>query len=351
MSALARRCPQKCLSRRMASVFLRPYNEESGRRLRAQNQRYSPAGSGRHYEKSGSRPRTGGTPLRVLSTLNARLLTAGDFINLSQRKHASIRFPESSGNGSLLRFSQAPEQAPFPRNCQGFLFYDSGIPGAPLSASVRFRVTTANNPASFFGGEDLALPSGFPWQISLPQVVGNAKVGLIREQLLRERLTTEEQLSHCRALGLNRRIVPQLTLYHLDSLFVVDFAAQLHLTIVGRSPYLLLMNHMFEESGPQGVYHPWTGTALARFERSTRPEHAGRRVLHMRMVKITQPVACTVKNYSGRVVQPREGELVTIYDRRYLDRSLPQPWTYDIDTKRTKIAACLRALWDISGLP
>lgn len=73
---------------------------------------------------------------------------------------------------------------------------------------------------------------------------------------------------------------------------------------------------------------------------------AGRRIVHMRIVKITKPVECTVENYTGRVFKPEEGELLVVssYNRS------PKPWTFSMD-HRTKPAAALRVLWDKSELP
>ncbi|KAJ7698414.1 hypothetical protein B0H17DRAFT_1328669 [Mycena rosella] len=98
-------------------------------------------------------------------------------------------------------------------------------------------------------------------------------------------------------------------------------------------------------------YFPWTGSAVARFEPSVLPEHAGRRVIHMRIVEILEPVACTVDaaNYTGRVLQPQEGQLLTIQN----PSGISGPWAYDIDNDRptSKVAASLRVLWDNSPTP
>jgi hypothetical protein len=84
---------------------------------------------------------------------------------------------------------------------------------------------------------------------------------------------------------------------------------------------------------------------MARFEPSALPQYTGRRVLHLRILKILRPVNCTVDsaNYSGRVVEPKEGELFTVRNRV----GVREPWAYDIDARKTTIAAGLRALWDI----
>ncbi|KAJ7708157.1 hypothetical protein B0H17DRAFT_1031823, partial [Mycena rosella] len=106
------------------------------------------------------------------------------------------------------------------------------------------------------------------------------------------------------------------------------------------------MTNLFKNQtrGAKG-YFPWTGSGIARFERSTLSEHAGRRMLNLRIIKILQPVTCTVdaRSCDGRVMRPEEGQLFTV--RSY--GGPPEPWAYDID-KENKSAAALRVLWDNS---
>ncbi|KAJ7890361.1 hypothetical protein B0H13DRAFT_2340990 [Mycena leptocephala] len=67
------------------------------------------------------------------------------------------------------------------------------------------------------------------------------------------------------------------------------------------------------------------------------------RVIHMRIVKIGEPVARTVENYLGRIVRLEEGQLLTVAMRG----GPPEPWSYDID-RNTKDGAGFHALWDAS---
>ncbi|KAJ6546056.1 hypothetical protein DFH09DRAFT_1088014 [Mycena vulgaris] len=96
-------------------------------------------------------------------------------------------------------------------------------------------------------------------------------------------------------------------------------------------------------------YYDDIGSAVARFEVSTLPQHAGRRVLHIRIVKILQPVACSVAGYEGRVVRPKEDHLLTVR----FHGGPPEAWAYDIHTPPKnatpdfRVAAVLRVLWNI----
>jgi hypothetical protein len=80
------------------------------------------------------------------------------------------------------------------------------------------------------------------------------------------------------------------------------------------------------------------GPALARFEPSTSPEHAGRRVVHLRIVKLVRPVTSRIMGYSGGFPKPEEGQLLV------RDGALT-PWAYDLDIESVA-ATAFRVLWD-----
>ncbi|KAJ7110672.1 hypothetical protein C8R44DRAFT_883795 [Mycena epipterygia] len=82
----------------------------------------------------------------------------------------------------------------------------------------------------------------------------------------------------------------------------------MRLTAVGNVLHTVDINP-FRDSEAGNVL-PWSGSAAARFEPSTDAKHAGRRILHLRIVKIIQPVTSTVKGYTGKVIKPEEGRLL-----------------------------------------
>jgi hypothetical protein len=49
---------------------------------------------------------------------------------------------------------------------------------------------------------------------------------------------------------------------------------------------------------------------LARFERSTLPEHNGTRTVLLRFLKIITPINCVIPQYDNYVRLPKEGELL-----------------------------------------
>ncbi|KAJ7700380.1 hypothetical protein B0H17DRAFT_1047116 [Mycena rosella] len=311
------------------------------------------AGSPPPHESTGPRKR------HRVSTLNPSLITPADYIDISQRMGFTVAFPGATVNGPQHEFpyvheypysSNHPEQLPFPRHSRGFLYYQSDPQAGPLEGGVRLRVTPNNSPSSFPGGQDLLTPYGLPWQISLAQVACRPLYAPIGVQLVNETLVTLDQLSRCRDIFTSRAsLAPQYqyTLFSLASTFPVNFAHPITLTVVGEELHELELSMMFTASAPGCKRHfPWSGSAIAQFEPSTL--HAGR-VLHLRILKIVNPVAFAVdsESYTGQILRPKEGHLFRIIDRH----GVPGPWTYDIDHRESKIAAAFQILWENSTMP
>ncbi|KAF8155318.1 hypothetical protein K438DRAFT_1777681 [Mycena galopus ATCC 62051] len=282
----------------------------------------------------------------MVSTLNSLHISADDYVVLSGMDSVTIRFPKTRrGTYAKFRYCNMSHRstAPFPHHSAGFLYYHNPPNGLPLEGSVRLRVTLDKNPASFTSGQDLLLPSGAPWQTILPQIACREHHTLICQQLLREKLVTEEHLSRARRIFAGSdRITPQLILFRINQLFPVNFGASVQLTVVGKKLHKLDFPHLFSDE--EGRF-PWTGSALACFEPSTRSEHIGRRVVSLRLVQIIDPVACVAQSYRGRLPKPQEGQLLT--------GDGVAPWAYEIDNQSSP-AEALRVLWDnsrIASLP
>ncbi|KAF7334988.1 hypothetical protein MVEN_02249000 [Mycena venus] len=291
-----------------------------------------------------------GRPCRLISTLNPALLVSSDYIDLSHLSRKIIGFPKSRRDTlAEFRYEQTRNGVciPFPPQTAGFLYYYRDRGAAPLEGGVRFRVTSNNTPSSFHRGHDLPSPSGIPWEINLPQIAGRSSYSRIRDQLLKENIVTPEHLAQCHAIFGDRHIISPFTIFRLTQEFPVNFSSHIVLTVVGETLHTLKATSVFQAVKDGKAYLPWIGSGLARFEPSTRPEHTGRRVVHLRITKIVTPVSLGVEKYPGRVMKPEEGQLLTVS----LHRRIPEPWAYDIDAKDTHIAAALRVLWDNSRIP
>ncbi|KAJ7663394.1 hypothetical protein DFH06DRAFT_987040, partial [Mycena polygramma] len=288
-----------------------------------------------------------------ISTLNPARIRPEDYLDLSRRKRFTIQFPQSlAETGGTIRYRHQKakdlaktEVAPFPPQSTGFLYYHRPPDAAPLEGSIRLRVTPDNLPSSFPLGHDLALPSGVPWQLLLLQLATPKTLhDRFCDQLLYEKLVSPDQLAKCRALA-HTRLFPSLTLFRLGQPFPVNFESYIVLAVVDDKLHNLEFRSIFSGIKDGVQCHPWAGSATARFEPSTRPEHAGRRVVHLRIVEITKQIL--PKHPDVRVVKPEAGQLLTTHCRG--SRDLETPWAYDIDAKNTVASFALRALWDASA--
>ena len=94
-------------------------------------------------------------------------------------------------------------------------------------------------------------------------------------------------------------------------------------------------------------FHEFVGCALARFERSTLPDHKGTRTVVIRFLKIITPVKCVVPDYDDNVYCPKEGELHRRTGRKS-GKKAHEVWSVDIDrSKIPRIKLGLQLLWDI----
>ena len=78
---------------------------------------------------------------------------------------------------------------------------------------------------------------------------------------------------------------------------------------------------------------------MARFERSTLPDHEGTRTVVLRFLKIITPVKCVTPGYDGYLFFPMEGEL---YQR--IRHTSELVWSVNIDKGAT--IRGLQLLWD-----
>ena len=86
---------------------------------------------------------------------------------------------------------------------------------------------------------------------------------------------------------------------------------------------------------------------MARFERSTLPEHKGTRTVVLRFLKIITPLSCVIPNYDEYMPRPVGGEL-----HQRASRFAYRVWNINIDKPGPK-SVCqpytirsLQLLWD-----
>ena len=88
---------------------------------------------------------------------------------------------------------------------------------------------------------------------------------------------------------------------------------------------------------------------MARFERSTLPEHQGTRTVVLRFLKIITSVKCTILHYDGSIVEPKEGELHRKFTRKIKKKGLLNSpvWSVNIDETSDYMKRGLQLLWDV----
>jgi hypothetical protein len=146
----------------------------------------------------------------------------------------------------------------------GFFYCNRDLDAAPLEVSVHFRIISHNDPSSFNQGRDLLLPSGVPWQITLPQVACRATYTKIRDQLLEKNLVAAEELTQCLALFWDsERTYPALTLFRLEQEFPVEFSGEICLTAVGHAlhPFTFSVFHL--QTTASEYRYPWNGAPIS----------------------------------------------------------------------------------------
>ena len=86
---------------------------------------------------------------------------------------------------------------------------------------------------------------------------------------------------------------------------------------------------------------------MARFERSTLPDHENTRTVVLRFLKIITSVKCVIPLYDGHIVKPKEGELHRrCTSKKVIDKLNPPVWCVDIDNRKKKTYRGLQLLWD-----
>ncbi|KAI0044820.1 hypothetical protein FA95DRAFT_1608224 [Auriscalpium vulgare] len=286
-----------------------------------------------------------------IRTLEPSKLIPSDFVDLSGRSPVAYnaRLADNSRirTVSALYYAYAlGDNARFPTDTRGFLYFH-----AP-SREVRFRLLASNDPRHFAKGTDLALPSGEAWCLKTAVLATRARAAGFRALLRQDGVRMDalaESSSHRPAtqpsLWQRRKHAHRVT--RLGETFPVQFASRQISLAVGTPAALVSWKSPFTRS----VQPQDSGQALIAFERSPLPEHRGRRVLVLRVHKISgkpqlRPERKALPNH--HLYMPKEGSL--IYRKKRGASLRPEPWSYDLDVQRRRVSdrvfEMFRKLWD-----
>ena len=151
---------------------------------------------------------------REVHTLVPTKLTSRDYVDFSLKSQPFVKFinqsntpgPDDTSNlpvrtGGFQLHAHAFQDARFPPNAAGFLYYHHPPFCPPLMGEVRLRVTSSSDPASFAAGSDLLTPLGLPWKIPLLYMALGKRYATLRTLLLHDDLVTPQHLETAAAVA------------------------------------------------------------------------------------------------------------------------------------------------------
>ncbi|KAI0692533.1 hypothetical protein C8T65DRAFT_550827, partial [Cerioporus squamosus] len=227
----------------------------------------------------------------------------------------------------------------------GFLYYHQIPRAPPLAGQLRFRLTASADPATFSAGVDVTTRRGTPWYIALPTIARGQTFAQIRYLLTAVDRTVSQRVMdlarghrHSRSGNVSgTRYVHSfgqpfdLTLDRGGASFTFVGKERIADTILHR-----LAQFRFTDSEARALSATSTGTALCCFEPSTLPQHSGKRVVLIRVLRSLEwdPIQPNPEYIGPQISEssalyPREGELLM----RLHDRREPRVWERDVDRK------------------
>ena len=260
---------------------------------------------------------------------------------------------------------------PYPPDTNGFLYYTTPPDRPRIAGELRFRVTSSDDPASFANGSDLLRMNGQLWSRPLYVI---SKLYTPLYQKLREDRLVPDDLDNILSSFPQKNVIYSRSqlLYTLNDTFIIDFsyAGQYFSVITEKGVETLPFRARFFDNRDscrgtpyRGAYYTSSsfryplnlidssasiGNALARFERSTLPDHAGTRTIVLRFLKMITPVKCVMPLYDGYIACPKEGELYQRipYPIKASIKSYQQVWSANIDKPKGLMLRGLQLLWD-----
>ncbi|KAH9886979.1 hypothetical protein C8Q73DRAFT_267165 [Cubamyces lactineus] len=284
------------------------------------------------------------TPRKV-STFAPTRLTSADYFDLSL--HAACT--SSSNLHEVVSFFILPgrgfKAGRFPPDTRGFLYYYHDPATPPLAGELRFRVTSGSDPSLFASGHDLLVDSGLPWSVSVIKIASRETLKNIKHTLVQDGLVSEEVMAQASiqpvvstrilhsfgqpfTLGFGRSHLRFLTV-GWDAVHYFKFR---RVTVTRLPPDVSWATETVGVKSPSAYNYPYiTGSAICCFEKSTLPQHAGKRVVVCRVLRVVDPIKPSDILHVPDVLIPREGDLLRISIRE----AKQSCWFVDVDTKMT----------------
>ncbi|TBU54995.1 hypothetical protein BD310DRAFT_951062 [Dichomitus squalens] len=302
---------------------------------------------------------------RIVRTLDPTKLTPSDYVDFSEKFIPRVNIvtqsshPEDATNLLPQRLSAGViatgfRDRRFPPNTAGFLYYHTPPYSPPLAGEVRFRVTPSPDPASFTQGYDLLMDYGVRWNIPLLYMTDKKEYTGLHTLLLQDGLVTP-QLSDIAASaveGLNKTAHGRKISFR-RTVLVSSFGRGFYIRVGHHNGYCMSIGTdtvvkkrvecvaefrvPVDGSGGGAQYSPYEGSTICCFEPSTLPEHAGKRVVVLRILRLLdsdpiRPMPPPNKHeYPLSKLRPREGQLLMT-----MRWGKVQPWSVDVDKDTTR---------------
>ncbi|KAI1787626.1 hypothetical protein LXA43DRAFT_701677 [Ganoderma leucocontextum] len=306
-----------------------------------------------------------------IRTLDPTRLTPDDFFDISSQTsvtlNVTLQGPEPGGDAavqatpdSIARF-WAPYRARggcFPPNTHGYFYYHVPPHCPPIGGELRFRITPSQEPAtgSFAAGSDMLNHRGLRWTLPLYKMAYRDSFQRVFALLLQDGLVSQQTLDLAKSAAEKLRLDPNSggerpTGGQAGTPVVWAFGQEFEMRLGGGrrlcvfvgtdSVFRKQLSHLFEfamlEKGRAHRYTLFEGSIVCWFERSTLPQHAGKRVVVLRVKQLVdsdpvRPITIPGGDLdSMEKLRPREGELLKTMRHREI-----RLWAVDVD-KPTKV--------------
>ncbi|RDX40195.1 hypothetical protein OH76DRAFT_1366568 [Lentinus brumalis] len=290
----------------------------------------------------------------VIRTLDPRKLTPEDHLTTIPLARSGVLLcvsPHYDGHPRVALAYSEPGSQQDPRassrsTLSGFLYYHQPACAPPLAGELRFRLTASNDPASFPFGNDFVTKRGLPWFVPLPGIAGSQKLAPIRHFL-----TSVEQTVPAQVMDLAQ---DHYLLFRTGDLagtrYLHSFGQPFDLCFDKTNVSFVLVG---KERSARAVVTDFTRfvigvarTALCCFEPSTLPEHSGKRVVVVRVLRsLERDPLRPNPSYAGPPIPPelypQEGRHLTVLRHRK-----PRIWARDVDEHWPKRARPLVTLFE-----
>ncbi|KAF8813352.1 hypothetical protein BYT27DRAFT_7250885 [Phlegmacium glaucopus] len=302
------------------------------------------SGSSPLRAKTHARFLTQGKRLREVHFLNPEKITfhKQPTVDLSGKRHATFSVP-FNGKYQMVKLCYHVKERihyPFPKNTHGHLYYCAPSPDRPsLSGSFRFRNTFPDHPEGFADGADLLRPDGRPWELTLYSAIQTAGYAPLVRKLLNEDLLDPDLLDTVDQLPRINVRLSSGVLYTLSDPFTLSLGQAKMITAVTEDHSATFRLRPLVD--PRIHRYPFTGTVLARFEKSELPEHTHKRAVVIRVLDILSPIECVIPDYDSYIQLPASGQLIAKRKRSAGYR----PWSMDVSEESPSIANCLGPLF------